>query len=166
MVIVAIFSRWLHLISACLLIGGVLFFRLVVPRGLKLLEESQRMPVLLAIRRGFKMIAHSAILFLLLSGIYNTVLAWDKYKLDKAVLHALWGTHILLAGLAITLSLYVLAGKQPPKSHRRLMALNIGLLLLVVAAASSLKWARERAEAEHASAMDRSPPAVVVLDHP
>jgi predicted ABC-type exoprotein transport system permease subunit len=108
-----IFSRWVHVISACLAI----------------------------------------ILLLLLSGIYNTYLAWDKYNLDKAVLHALWGTHILLAALVFTISLYVLAGPQPPKAHRRLMAINFVLLLCAVAAASSLKWARERAVAEHAASI-------------
>jgi uncharacterized membrane protein len=151
MVILAVLSRWLHVISACLAIGGVFFIRFIVPRGLKLLDENQRLPVLLAMRRGFKMVVHTAILLLLVSGIYNTKLAWDKYNLDKAVLHALWGVHILLAGLAFTISLYVLAGAQPPKSHRKLMALNFAILLLVVAAASSLKWARERAVADHAA---------------
>jgi uncharacterized membrane protein len=150
MVILAILSRWIHVISACLVIGGAFFIRFIVPRGLNLLEESQRTAVLLAVRRGFKMVVHSAILLLLLTGIYNTTLAWDKYNLDKAVLHALWGIHILLAALAFTLALYVLAGQTPPKSHRKLMAVNIIVLLLVVAAASSLKWARERAVAEHA----------------
>jgi uncharacterized membrane protein len=142
-------SRWIHVISACLIIGGVCFMRFVLPRGLKALDEAQSTGLLVAIRRGFKMIVHPAILLLILSGIYNTWLAWDKYNLDKAVLHALWGTHILLALLAFTISLYVLAGKEPGKSQGRLMAINFVVLLLVVAAASSLKWARERAVAAH-----------------
>ncbi len=91
------------------------------------------------------------ILLLLVTGIYNTYLAWDKYELDTAVLHALWGTHILLATLAFTISLYVLAGAAPPRSHRKLMAVNFVILLLVVAAASTLKWAREKAMADHSS---------------
>ena len=151
MVFFVVLSRWLHVVSACLVIGGVFFIRFLAPRGLKLLDESQQLPVLLAIRRGFKMVVHTVILLLLVTGIYNTTLAWDKYNLDKAVLHALWGVHILLAGFAFTISLYVLAGPQPPKSHRKLMALNFAILLLVVAAASSLKWARERVVADHAA---------------
>jgi uncharacterized membrane protein len=151
MVFFVVLSRWLHVVSACLAIGGVFFIRFLAPRGLKLLDESQRLPVLLAMRQGFKMLVHTVILLLLVSGIYNTTLAWDKYNLDKAVLHALWGVHILLAGLAFTISLYVLAGPQPPKSHRKLMAANFAILLLVVAAASSLKWARERVVADHAA---------------
>ena len=146
-----ILSRWVHVISACLAIGGVFFIRFILPKGLALLDEAQAESVLLAVRRRFKMLVHTVILLLLLSGIYNTYLAWDKYKLDEAVLHALWGTHILLAALVFTISLYVLAGRQPPKAHRKLMAINFVLLLCAVAAASSLKWARERAVAEHSA---------------
>jgi uncharacterized membrane protein len=149
MFISVILSRWLHVISACLAIGGVFFIRFIVPRGLMLLDETLRQQVLLAVRRNFKMVVHTVILLLLITGIYNTWLAWDKYQLDKAVLHALWGTHILLAGLAITIALYVLAGPEPPRSYRKLMAFNFAILLLAVAAASSLKWARERAMADH-----------------
>src|SRR5579863_7815749 len=92
-----ILSRWLHVISACLVIGGVLFIRFILPHSLKLLDPPQQKQVLLAVRRSFKMVVHTAILLLLITGIYNTTLAWDKYQLDKALLHALWGTHILFA---------------------------------------------------------------------
>lgn len=151
MFISVIFSRWLHVVSACLAIGGVFFIRFIVPRTLMVLDETARRQILLAVRRYFKMVVHTVILLLIVTGIYNTWLAWDKYQLDKAVLHALWGTHILLAGFAFTISLYVLAGPEPPRSHRKLMAVNFAILLLAVAAASSLKWARERAIADHAA---------------
>jgi uncharacterized membrane protein len=157
MFIFTILSRWLHVVSACLAVGGVFFIRFIVPRGLILLDEPPRRQILLALRRNFKRVVHAVILLLLITGIYNTCLAWDKYQLDKAVLHALWGTHILLAGLAITISLYVLAGQEPPRSHRKLMVLNFSILLLTVAAASSLKWARERAVANQ-------PPAASISD--
>jgi uncharacterized membrane protein len=152
MFIFAIFSRWIHVVCACVAIGGFVFFRFAAPAGLRLVGEEQREPAMLAMRRVFKMLIHTVILFLLLSGIYNSYLAWDKYDLDKAVLHALWGVHVLLALLAITLSLYVLAGRQPPRAHLKWMAINVVILLLAVGAASSLKLARERAVAAHAAA--------------
>ncbi len=95
--------------------------------------------LLLRTRRAFKMVIHTAILLLIVTGIYNTYLAWDKYALDEAVLHSLWGTHVLLAALAFAISLYVFAGAEPPRSHRTLMAVNFVILLLVVAAASTLE---------------------------
>jgi uncharacterized membrane protein len=168
-----IVARWLHLISACLAVGGVLFIRFVLPRGLMLLDDTRRQQVLLAVRRRFKRVVHAAIFLLLATGIYNTCLAWDKYQLDKALLHALWGTHVLLAACAFAISLYVLAGPQPPRSHRKLMALNFAILLLVVAAASTLKWARERAVAQrpatiaqHPATIAQHPATIAVSDKP
>jgi uncharacterized membrane protein len=159
-----IVARWLHLISACLAVGGVLFIRFVLPRGLMLLDDTRRQQVLLAVRRRFKRVVHAAIFLLLATGIYNTCLAWDKYQLDKALLHALWGTHVLLAACAFAISLYVLAGPQPPRSHRKLMALNFAILLLVVAAASTLKWARERAVAQRPATIAQR--VATVAQHP
>jgi uncharacterized membrane protein len=148
---IMVFSRWLHVISACLAIGGVFFIRFILPRGLRTLDEVAARQSFLVCRRNFKMLIHAVILLLILTGIYNTYLAWDKYKLDEAVLHSVWGVHVLLATLAFVISLYVLAGREPPPSYRKLMAVNFVILLLVVAAGSTLKWARERAVAEHSA---------------
>ena len=150
-----ILSRWVHLISACLAIGGIFFMRFIFSRGLALLDLESAERVMRQSRRAFKMLIHTVILLLLITGIYNSYLAWDKYKLDEAVLHALWGTHVLFAALAFSISLYVLAGAKPPRSHGKLMAVNFVILLLAVAAASTLKWAREKAMADH-SAVDHS----------
>jgi uncharacterized membrane protein len=150
MILTVILSRWIHVICACLIIGGVFFIRFLVPRGLSPLHDSVRWEILLRLRKYFKRVVHIAIALLIITGIYNTWLSWDKYQLDSAVLHSLWGTHILLAALAFSIALYVLAGPQPPRSHRKLMALNFAILLLAVAAASSLKWAKERALSQNA----------------
>jgi uncharacterized membrane protein len=166
MAFVTIVSRWLHVISACLAIGGVAFIRFVLPRGLKLLDEAGQRQVLLAVRRTFKRVVHAAILLLLITGIYNTRLAWDKYDLNKALLHALWGTHVLLAACGFAISLYVLAGPQPPRSNRKLMALNFAILLLVVAAASTVKSARERAIAQHPATSAERPATPSLSDKP
>jgi uncharacterized membrane protein len=146
-----ILSRWVHLVSACLAIGGLFFMRFIFGRGLGLLDLESSQRLLVHTRRMFKMLIHTVILLLLITGIYNSYLAWDKYDLDKAVLHALWGTHVLLAALAFSISLYVLAGVKPPRMHRGLMAVNFVILLLAVAAASTLKWAREKAILENSS---------------
>jgi hypothetical protein len=132
--------------------------RFIFVRGLGLLDLEASQRLMVHTRRAFKIAIHTVILLLLISGIYNSYLAWDKYDLDKAVLHALWGTHVLLAALAFTISLYVLAGVKPPRLHRGLLALNFVILLLAVAAASTLKWAREKAMLEHSSS------AAVVVD--
>jgi len=149
-----ILSRWIHIISACLVIGGVFFMRFIFARGLRSLEPEASQQVMLRVRRIFKMLIHTCILLLLASGIYNSYLAWDNYKLNEALLHGLWGTHVLLALLVFCILIYVLAGSQPPRLHRGLMAATFVILLALVAVASTLKWARETTMAEYRTAAE------------
>ena len=141
MFISVILSRWLHVVSACLAIGGVFFIRFIVPRGLSSWTKPSTGKFCWPCAGISKWWCIPRFFFCWSRAFTTPGWHGTNINLDKAVLHALWGTHILLAGLAITISLYVLAGPQPPRSHRKLMAINFAILLLAVAAASSLKWA-------------------------
>jgi uncharacterized membrane protein len=146
-----ILSRWLHVATACVAVGGVFFARVILPVGLSVLDPSQKSAAFLKTRRVFKMVIHPCILLLILTGIFNSCIAWDKYRLNPPLLQALWGTHVLLALCAFSIALYVLAGKEPPAKHGNWMKLNLIVLFLTILAASSLKWAREKAVADHAA---------------
>ncbi len=142
-----VLSRWLHIIPACLAIGGAVFIRFILPVGLSVLEPEQQKIVYLRCRRVFKMLIHTSILLLLLSGTYNTIMNWPKYKLVVPMSHMLFGLHVLF-GLAIfAISLILLAGKEPPPMHKKWMVVNVLLMMIAVAAASTLKWVRDHAPA-------------------
>jgi uncharacterized membrane protein len=151
MVLLIILSRWLHIVAACLAIGGFFFIRVILPIGLAVLEPENRDAAALRTRRAFKMVVHSAILLLILTGVFNTMVAWSKYNLNPPMMHPLWGTHVLLALIAFSIALYVLAGPKPPTAHRKLMTVNLVVLLLTVATASTLKWARDTVVAGHSN---------------
>jgi uncharacterized membrane protein len=155
MQLLPILSRWLHVLTACVALGGVFFMRIILPVGLRLLEPDQRLAVLLKIRRVFKMVIHTSILLLLVTGVYNSYLAFPKYSLDPALNHPIWGTHILLALGVFAISLYLLAGPTLKKNHLQWLTVNLILLALTVAAASTLKFAREKTVADHAAAIAR-----------
>jgi uncharacterized membrane protein len=145
-IILNIFFRWLHVVCAAAFIGGLFFFRLILPFGLKAIaDEELRQTVFLRCRKVFKMTVHTMVLLLIVSGTYNTIQNWSVYKTNPAEMHSLWGNHLLLALIAIGIALYALAGKAAPKHGRLLMATNLVVLLMAVAAASTLKWAREKA---------------------
>jgi heme A synthase len=59
--------------------------------------------------------------------------------------HGLFGVHLLLALIVFGIALWLLAGKEPPANHKKWMAVNLVLMLLAVAAASTLKYVREHA---------------------
>ena len=140
--------RWLHIFPAAVAIGGVFMMRVVVPIGLMAIDNpEQRQAVFLRCRRAFKMTMHPCILLLLVSGAYNTYTNWGAYQQTVPWSHAFWGPHVILAVTFIGIVLYVLAGKEPPKSHKSLMTVNLALLVLVVLAAGLTKWVREHPKA-------------------
>ena len=144
---IAIISRWLHVSAAAVLIGGVFAILLVLPAALKRLDEPQRQTALAGWRRALRRTVHIALAVLLISGTYNTVVVWGLYKSQKAVLHALWGTHVLLALLALGAALLSLAGDATRPWHRKWITATLVLLLATAAMASGTKWARDRAQA-------------------
>jgi hypothetical protein len=136
-----ILMRWAHVIGAALAIGGLVVMRFALPAGLKAIQdEALRDEVFLRVRRVFKMIVHTAILLILVGGIYNTIRLWPGYK----GLHGLWGTHVLFGLIAIGIALWLTMGPRPPAEHRTFALLNVVVLLAIVALGSTVKWARER----------------------
>jgi uncharacterized membrane protein len=145
--ILVIFFRWLHVATACVAVGGVFFIRVVFPIGLKSLDGEHARAMLLRTRRAFKMVVHSSILLLLISGTYNAVQNWPGYTAaGPGIGHGLFGVHLLLALIVFGVALWLLAGPEPPVNHQTWMGFNLILLLLAIAAASTLKYVREHAK--------------------
>lgn len=140
-----ILARWLHVITACVLIGCSFFAFFLLPLALRDLEPEQRAAASMRVRRAFKMVVHSGILLLLLTGAYNAVRNWSMYDRWPGVTHGIFGIHLLLGLGVMTLQLLVLAGAAPRPSSRMMMKWALILAFLTVLAASTLKWAREQA---------------------
>ena len=139
-----IFFRWLHVATACVALGGVFFMQIVFPIGLKTLDAESAHQMLLGTRRAFKRVIHPCILFLLVSGTYNAVLNWHAYTAAGPGLgHGLFGVHLLLALIVFAIALWLLAGAEPRSDHKKWLGVNLILMLLAVAAASTLKYVRE-----------------------
>ena len=139
-----IFFRWLHVIAACVAVGGLFFMAVVLPLGLRAIEPAQHKELRVGLRQVFKRVVHSAILLLIISGAFNTWRNWEVYRLNMPLTHAVWGIHLILALVVFGISLAVVAGKEPRPTHRAWMWVNLVLMILAVAAASTLKSAREK----------------------
>src|SRR4051794_41792570 len=113
MVIVDVLFRWLHVIAACLAIGGAFFIRVLLPIGLRPLDVEEREGVFLRCRRAVKMGVHPCILALLVSGAYNAWENWAKDKLNPAAMHGLVGAHLVLGLAVIGVLLLLPAGPRP-----------------------------------------------------
>lgn len=140
---VAILSRWLHMITACMLVGSVFFFHVILPSGTKGLDAQGQETLYLRCRRGLKMTVHISLLLFLVSGIYNTWLNRARYKMHPGIMHGLLGMHVLLGLGAITALMIVLAGREPGRKGAAWTRWVLVMLAVGIAAASTLKSARE-----------------------
>ena len=138
-----IFSRWVHVTCACLLVGGTFFFAFLWPSGSEASAALTGDPVRRPVRKRFKILVHSTSLFLLLSGIYNAINNWGAYHRNIPLTHALFGPHLLLGLLIFVILFVVLARKQPSASEGKWLRAAVILTFVTVLIASALKYARE-----------------------
>ncbi len=143
--VVNILFRWIHIVSACLLVGSVFYFLVLLPLGTRGSEPQIQETVHVRCRRGFKMTVHVTLLLFLISGVYNVLLNWHIYTQNPGAMHGLFGLHLLLGLGAITLLMIALAGREPRISNPSLIRMALIALIIAVAAASTLKAAREYA---------------------
>ncbi|MDB5289544.1 MAG: hypothetical protein JWL69_785 [Phycisphaerales bacterium] len=152
---VGIFSRWLHVITACVLIGSAFFLQVILPMGLRGLDAAMQEGVLLRCRRGFKLVVHSSLLLLLLTGSLNAWRAWGDYSRRPGITHGVFGLHVLLGLGALVLLIIALAGREAKPSRQGWVKVSLVLLFLAVAAASTLKrlreWAHDHPRADRIS---------------
>jgi uncharacterized membrane protein len=144
MAVLDILMRYLHVVAACLAVGGAFFIRVLLPIGTRDLDAEKKEYVFLRSRRAFKMVVHPAMLAFIVSGVYNSIKLFPQYKANPPLFHGLWGAHVIGALIVFTISIVLLKGVQPPRSHRTWMKINVGLMLVVILLASTVKWARER----------------------
>lgn len=150
---VVIFSRWLHVSTAAVTVGGIFFLRVVLPVAAKTLPTEGATQVIARSMRVFKRVTHTAILLLLLSGSYNAWVNWSRYAAmtPRGLGDGLFGLHLLLALAVFGLSLWLMAGKQLKESWQSGLTTTLALLLLTIASAGVLKYAREATPAKPAA---------------
>jgi uncharacterized membrane protein len=85
-------SRWIHVGTAIVLVGGTVCLRCVIQPVL----AGQSPELMSAVRNRWKRFVHGGIALFLVSGFYNYVQAMPAHKGD-GLYHGLMGTKILLA---------------------------------------------------------------------
>lgn len=133
--VISVLSRWLHVVSACVLIGGLFGVRVIAPRAW---EDA-------GVARRLKLTLHAVAALLILTGGFNAWRAWSAYNLAPGLMHGIFGLHALIG-------LGVIALVEMAAARRRGAMLTMALVLAVVGVlvASTLKSMRERALARSA----------------
>ncbi len=138
----AVVLRWMHILAAITAVGGTIFSRVALLPAVGSLADEPRRVLLEGIRSRWSKYIAGAILFLLVSGLWNLMQMERAYKLG-ALYHALFGIKFLLAFVIFFLA-SVLNGRgglaQKLRANiRGWLTLNMILAILVVCISGVLR---------------------------
>jgi uncharacterized membrane protein len=122
-----IILRWLHIASMATLLGGIIFWRLVIaPTGL----EKERGALVETLAAGFRPLVFLSIGGLVLSGAINYVSTPGHSKLY----HAIFGVKLLLALHVFAVSILIVQPNHPRRTRLVTGTMISGLLILFISA--------------------------------
>lgn len=149
---IAIVFRWLHLLAAITAVGGTIFMRMALAPAVEsltggVLTADQRKSLHEAVRSRWVKFIMAAILFLIVSGVYNFVARIRSPAFDpqyKGLYHGLFGTKVLLA-LVIFFLASALTGRSEALARIRenakfWLTVNAVLAVLVVCISGVLRF--------------------------
>lgn len=105
--VLAVLSRWIHVGTAIVLVGGTSFMKLVVVPSL----QGQSPELMSSIRGRWKKFIHGGIALFVVTGFFNYFRAMPLHKGD-GLYHGMIGTKIILAFVVFFFA-SVLVGRSP-----------------------------------------------------
>ena len=139
-------NRCAHIVATTILVGGVLFFRFVVPHATAHLKDEQQLAVFGQARWLFRRIAWLSALALVLSGIISLwrvwpIYHWENVKTDMRWLTSLpWAVgHIALGLIGIAVAFRVTATGKLLNRPIHWLTVTLILLLLAIFLASAAR---------------------------
>lgn len=130
---IAIVSRWTHVGTAIVLVGGTCFLRFVLAPAAAQLSDAEHQKLKELVMATWKKFVHAGIVLFLASGFYNFLVVQVPLHRGDKLYHALMGTKILLA-LGIFFIASALVGRSKTfEGMRRNSKLWQSVLLLLAA---------------------------------
>jgi putative copper export protein len=144
-----ILNRYLHIICATVIVGGTLFFELIVPVATGELKQEQQLLVFGRARWRFKTMVWTCAVLLVLTGIMSTVRRWHDYSdpviprpdASEPTSHAIsdvrrpgwwWAAHVSTGMVALIFAASLMTVRRPPDYPLYWMRLSLTILLVVI----------------------------------
>lgn len=118
---IALVSRWAHIITAIVLVGGTVFLRFVLGPAAAQLPDDSHAKLKELVMGTWKKFVHGGIALFLISGFYNYLVVQAPLHKGDKLYHALMGIKILLA-LAVFLIASGLVGRSKAFAGMRAQA--------------------------------------------
>jgi len=141
--LVTVLSRWVHVATAIILVGGSAFFRFIVMPAAATLPDSAHVALREQLLARWRRIVGPGIGLFLISGFYNFIVVAVPQHRGDGLYHGLMGTKILLAFVVFFL-ISALMGRSPAfeairNNSRKWMAITLILSMLIVGISGFLK---------------------------
>lgn len=144
MAILEVLMRYLHILAAVALVGGIAFMMLCVAPASKVLDDSQRKLFMQAVHARFLKIVWVAIIVLLVTGTYTWIRMNEAYSHFKP-----WGLALISTKVVLALSIFMMIWLRSigvlgmtPRGSKRLRMANLHLAVTVILIASTLRYLR------------------------
>ncbi len=153
-------ARYLHVVCATLLVGGTLFYEMVVPIAIQDLRSEQQLAIMGRARWVFRWIVWLAAGVILISGVVSAQRHWRVYEADgisvinradttqirppSAALRPGWwfAAHAAAGLTAVLVALTLTIGRRLPERPVLWMRMNLVVLLIVIFLAAATRHVR------------------------
>jgi uncharacterized membrane protein len=125
-----VIMRWLHITSVVVLVGGVLYARLVVAPAVGALPAAEQDTLGDAMAARFRSLLYLTVLFLLATGIYNLFLNLGRGPLYQALL----GIKMLLALHVFAVGFLIVKPKNPKRARQLTGIMISGVVIIAISA--------------------------------
>ena len=139
-------NRWVHVVAGMMLVGGVLFFNVVLPLATSDLRDEQQLAVFGRARWIFRRVVWWSIGLLAISGACSTLRVMGIYRQERAGVQSTWLTsipwavgHAIAAVLAFVLVLLVTRTTRLVNRPRHWLGVTLITLLVGIFLASAAR---------------------------
>ena len=135
-----LFMRWLHLFSVITAVGSAIFMRFILLPSLASLRDEDKATISRNVTGRTRIWIHTAIMGILISGLYNLHKVWSKTVFPYGFIFML---KLVLAMIVFMVAI-LLTSSSPQRaafqSNRKTwLTLNVGLAVIIVALSAFLR---------------------------
>ena len=138
--ILQIVMRYIHIVSAIIVVGGMSFMLMCLTPAVRLLDEQFRDSLMKMVHHRFLRVVWVAIGGLIVSGAYNWYMLQKTYDKIGPKANALIGTKVLIAFIMFAVVGARTVGMM--QNPRRALMINIHLAAIVILLAAILRYYR------------------------
>ncbi|WP_428940028.1 hypothetical protein [Fontivita pretiosa] len=136
-------SRYLHVVATALLVGGMLFYELIVPVAIDEMKDEQKLWIFARARWAFRGLVWFCAAVIILTGAATTYRNWAAYK-NMAEAGPWWMAHAILGVLGIGIALGLVAGPRPPRYPLAWMRVTLMILMVAIFLGTTAEYVRRR----------------------